>query len=163
MSAELQISLWGLATLVPVGLNLAGKREADALGLSLMIVLIWVLGRVLWALYPLPDCVNLYPVIDGLAAVTCFTAWSSRKKHWKAGLGTLFLFQLGLHSAYAIAYAQNPAISVFYRYIGENNALFALELFCIAWPGGRDVVARVIFGRLSRRVPVVHRHRHVAN
>ena len=160
MSAEIQTALWGAATFLPVGLNLLGKRESDALGLSVMIVLIWVLGRVFWAFYPIPDCVNLYPVIDGLAAITCFTAFASRRATWKAVLGSLFLAQLALHTAYAIAYVRDPGIPIFYRYIGENNIIYALELFCAAWPGGQHVGARDLFRRLSHRLPGVHSARH---
>jgi len=142
MTAELQIALWGAATCGPVLLNTATKRSADALGLSSMILLTWVMGRVLNALYTPPESMSLYPVIDMLAGATVFSAWATRPRWWKLALVALFTAQCALHAAFWLAW---PSPGSLVRYLWVNNSLFALQLICVGAPGGgqlaRDTLA----------------------
>lgn len=147
MSAELQIALWGVAVCTPVLLNIATKRSADALGLSGMILLMWVMGRVLGAVYTPPESMSFYPVMDAMAGATAFYAWSSDRRAWKLGLVILFTAQCALHVAFWLAW---PSPGSLLRYLWVNNSLFALQLICVGSPGVRDVARRLV-GWLSRR------------
>lgn len=151
MTAELQIVLWGAAAALPVVLNLTTERAADAKGLSMMILLIWVMGRVFGALYTPPESMQWYPVVDSLAGITCFVAWRARPAPWKLGLVGCFLFQCALHAAFWLAW---PTPGSLLRYVVANNIIFACELCLVGGPGvahGARLVGRMLSGRARAR------------
>lgn len=150
MTPELQVSLWGFAAAAPVLLNIFTRRSSDALGLSGMILLIWVMGRVLWALYTPPDSMALYPVIDAMAGATAFGAWATRRQAWKIALTWLFVLQCALHAAFWVAYPTVQSGGILLRYLQLNNAIFACQLICVGAPGGVQL-SRDVSGWLSRR------------
>lgn len=155
MTAELQTTLWGVAVMIPVVLNIATKRDADALGISAMILLIWTISRVFWALYTPPESMAWYPVIDSLAAGTCLTAWVTIRRWWKLALVVLFTTQCVLHAAFWLTW---PEYQSLLRYVVANNILFALELLCVAAPGGSHV-ARDLVSRMPDRLGRFHHAR----
>lgn len=147
MSTELQIVLWGVAVALPVLLNTVTGRHPDAVGLSVMILLIWAMGRVFGALYTPPESMQWYPVVDCAAGITCFVAWRERPALWKLGLVTAFVLQCALHAAFWLAW---PAAGSLLRYIVFNNIIFAWELCLVGGPGV-VALARDVGFRLSRR------------
>jgi hypothetical protein len=146
MTAELQIALWGAATVAPLALNIATKRDTDALSLSCMIVLIWTLGRVFGALYSPPESMTFYPVIDAAAGLTALSAWLTQKAGWKLALACLYVGQSIAHVAFWAAW---PSEGSLLRYLWVNNGLYALQLLCVAYPGGRHVVALMALSWVS--------------
>lgn len=140
MPASTQLLLWGIAVCIPVILNLAAKKT-DAVGLSAMLLLTWVFGRVTAALYPVPEAMSLYPIVDAACGITAFVAYRSRPALWKLLLASLFMLQCILHVAFWAAW---PAPGSLYRYVFANNALFLLELLCVSGPGGFSVVAHLV-------------------
>lgn len=148
MTSELQLALWGVATVTPLAINIATKRGPDALGLSCMIVLIWTLGRVFGALYSPPESMSWYPLIDMLAGLTALTAWQSRKAWWKLALAYLYVGQCAAHLSFWAAW---PADGSLLRYLWVNNTLYACQLICVAYPGVRHVVASMVVPRVLAR------------
>lgn len=147
MSAELQILLWGIATVSPLFLNLATKREADAIGLSAMLLAGWCFGRLLGVMFTPPESMTLYPVMDFAFGVVTLAAWRSQRAWWKLGIVGLLLAQCAGHLAFWIAW---PADGSLYRYVLANNVLFALELLSVSVPGGLHVADHLV-GSLSSR------------
>ncbi len=156
MAPELQIAAWGAATLAPFLLNSATHRSADSVGLAAMIILTWVAGRVFWALWSPPEAMQLYPAVDALAGSAAFTAWLTRKATWKLLLTGLFLIQLMLHVAF---WASWPSEDSLPRYLWANNLCYALQLVVVAWPGGRELVARHFLRILPRGIGAVRHAR----
>jgi hypothetical protein len=147
MTYEAQLAAWGAATMAPFILNLGMRRGPDAVGLSIMLVLIWVLGRVFWSLWSPPASMQLYPLIDAAAGMTAFTAWMTRPTWWKLVLTGLFLVQLALHVAF---WAAQPVEGSLSRYIALNNLCYAMQLVVVAWPGGWRLVTHHLFRALPR-------------
>lgn len=144
MDIGIQLMLWGIAVSIPVIVNLLLKRS-DALGLSAMLLLTWVFGRISGALYSPPESMALYPVVDAACGITAFVAWKTKKAPWKLALTGLFIVQCCTHLAFWVAYPTDNAS--LWRYIAINNLWFGLGLVCVAGGGVWDV-ARGAFSRL---------------
>lgn len=136
MTHDAQIAAWAGATAAPLVLNFLTKQRPDAIGLSAMLVLIWCLGRVFSALWLLPESMALYPLIDALAGMTAFYAWSTRPQPWKLVLTSLYVGQCAAHLAFWTAW---PLEGSLVRYLWANNFLYALQLLCVASPGAVHV------------------------
>lgn len=147
MTAQAQIALWGFATVFPFVLNVRAKQGPDAVGLAGMLVVIWCIGRVLWALWSPPECLSLYPVLDSIAAVIAFTAWMSQPQGWKIILCALFVAQDCLHLAFWAAW---PQASNLHAYLALNNTLFIGQLMCAASPGVGHVARSALRALLDR-------------
>lgn len=152
MSPELQTTLWGFAAVAPLMLNMITRRGPDARGLSAMIVLIWAWGRLMHAIYTVPECMALYPLVDSIAGATAFTAFMTKKRGWKLLLTAFYLLQVMLALAFWMAW---PHPGSLYTYILWNNWAFAGQLLCVAWPGGLSVAHR-FKSRLSHRARPLH-------
>lgn len=159
MSHDLQILIWGLAAIAPLGLNLAMRRDADSTGLSAMLLGTWCFGRVLGALYTVPESMTLYPVEDALCGAVTFIAWRSRRAWWKAVLCGLFVVQCCLHAAFWAAWGTGSRQALQF-YLAANNLLFALELMAVAG-GCLSHVALSALGRLAG-VPRLVYHKRMA-
>lgn len=153
MSALVQVALWGLASAVPVVLAYLTHKMA-ALGLATMLLLGWCLGRVLGALYTLPESVGLYPLIDAAFGLLAFASWRQERAPWKLVLVSLFVFQCAGHAAFWLAYpgglSTGKSAEIVYRYLASNNVLYGLELLTVAWAGGVGDLARRVFSSLPR-------------
>jgi len=155
MAPDLQILLWGLAASAPLGLNLIAKRrDADAAGLSAMLLATWCVGRVLGMLYTVPESMTLYPVEDAFCGGVAFVAWRSRRAWWKAALCGLFVLQCCLHAAFWAAWGAGSRQALLF-YVAANNLLFALELLAASW-GVLSHVAVSALGRLPVFARVFH-------
>lgn len=143
MSAGAQIVMWLIATLIPMGINL-NTRDPDARGLSMVLALVWLFGIVMTSLYPVPLSMRLLPVVDLAAGLTIFLAWHSRPAVWKLMLVWLFMLQLLAHCAFWAHYVVLPSDEATVRYIVALNAIFALQLLTVAYPGARNVGALLV-------------------
>lgn len=156
MNHDAQILAWGIAATIPLAMNLAARRDADAAGLSAMLLATWCVGRILGVLYTVPESMTLYPVEDAFCGAVAFLAWRSRPAWWKAALAALFVSQCCLHAAFWAAWGSGARQALLF-YLAANNLLFALELFTVSW----GVVSHVAISALDR-VPYFHRVLHPA-
>lgn len=142
MPASLQIALWGAATAMVVLLNFRRKGDPDGLGLAVMILLIWIMGRVTGTLWSPPESMASYPVIDFLAGCTAANAYRTRPAAWKLLLAGLFLLQCLGHAAYWSArFFHGPNVDLL-TYTSVNNAIFAVQLAVVGRQGvGNGVLA----------------------
>lgn len=151
MSDVVQIALWGLASLIPFGLNawaLRGHYHAyvDAAGLSLMLILLWALYNLSLVSPPgQPENMLVLTVLDVIATGICAAAWVTQPKTYKLTLALLFVFQLACHAAFWVAWPQDGLL---FNYKAILNATYALQLIVAAWPGGVALV-RHCLDRLS--------------
>lgn len=152
---EAQVAAWGAAVTVPLILNVFTRQGSDALGFSAILVFIWVLGRVFAAVWTVPDSMAMYPLIDMLAGMTAFRAWQTQPERWKLVLTALYVGQCASHVAFWQAW---PLPGSLLRYLWVLNSLFALQLICVAWPGGSRV-AHLLFAWVSHRPGLVHHTR----
>lgn len=156
MSYEVQILMWGAAAIIPVLLNLHTKRT-DALGLSVMMLLTWVLGRITGALYSPPESMALYPIVDMACGIICFAAWATQRAWWKLALTGLFGLQCLLHAAFWLAWVADPTDkATLYRYVLANNLVFASELIIVAGGAVGDVARSSSHWVLDRARSVRH-------
>lgn len=143
MSDELQIGIWGAAALVPLAINYAALREnyhryVDAVGLSLMLVILWALYNIARASPPgEPENMLVLAVIDVIAMGICAAAWVTQPKPYKLVLAIIFLGQLTIHATFWLAW---PQPELLYNYKAALNATFALQLLTAGWPGGAALV-----------------------
>jgi hypothetical protein len=164
MSNALQIGLWGIAAVIPLGVNwwahrLYKPRFTDALGLSLFMVLMWALYNVVVASPPgRPQ--NMIPLtfLDVAAMFVVLVAWASRHRAYKLILASLFLAQLVIHAAFWLATSwRGPAEhGMLYSYLACLNATFALQLLTVGFPGGRALVRRHLTVGLGYRGDRLH-------
>ena len=93
MNESAQILSWALGVSIVVGVNLFNRKDPDALGLSMMLLIMWVISNVLAAFYAPPDSMRLYPFMDLAGGLTAYVAYKTRKAWWKLGLAYLLLIQ----------------------------------------------------------------------
>lgn len=153
MSPILQGALWGLVALVPLALNFRAlktdyREHVDAVGLSLMLVILWALSNII-AMSPPGPPQNMIPLtaIDLIATAICAAAWLTQRRAYKMALAGLFVFELWQHAAFWNAW---PSPGILYNYKASLNAAFALQLLVTGWPGG-VVLVRDALSWLSHR------------
>lgn len=151
MSHELQILIWGAAVVATVGVNFFDRKNPDALGVALMILMLWVSGRVIGLFYDPPASMQFDSVTDMAAGLVVLAAWWTRRSSWKLATAVLFLVMILNHAAFWLSPRGEDA---FLWYLKLRNTLFALQLICVAGPGVRYVGDRVA-GALS---PWLRRH-----
>lgn len=147
MGAEAQVMVWGAAVILAVALNYRQKGDPDAFGLSVMLLMIWVMGRITWAVWSPPQSQALYPLIDYAAGCACFWAWQTKPAPWKLIMAMTFMVQLALHAIFWAAPVVFSTESVGqYTYTSALNAIFAMQLLIVGWRGVRD---GVLAGRIG--------------
>ncbi len=134
MSQEAQIAGWGLAIIAVVNLSLSNRKDPDALGLSLVILTIWVTSRVLSFVFAPPEHLQFAAVMDLMAAAAALGAWTTRRAAWKLALASLYGVQIAAAASFWLA---QPTGNGFYLYILTLNVTFCLQLMCVGWPGVR--------------------------
>jgi hypothetical protein len=151
MSPAIQVLLWGIATALAVLVNFRRQGDPDALGLAVMILLIWIMGRVTGALWSPPQSMASYPVIDFIAGCVAATAWSTRPAPWKIVLAGLFLLQCLGHAAFWSArFFHGPGVDLL-TYTAANNCIFAVQLAVVGWQGVHDGILAGSAGPRMRR------------
>lgn len=140
MTAAGQILIWGAAVCAVVGVNAFDRRNADALGVSLMILMMWCAQIVLQSVYDEPASMQLDSAMDLVAGIVVLSAWWTRRALWKIATASLFLVMILNHAAFWLT----PRGSIEYvTYLWLRNFFFALQLMCVAGPGVRFVSVRV--------------------
>lgn len=143
MSEAAQIVLWGFVALIPFGLNTWALRDdyhghVDAVGLSIMLILMWALYNLALVSPPgQPQNMLVLTAMDVIATGVCAAAWVTQPKPYKLILALLFVLQLALHAAFWLAW---PRDGLLFNYKALLNATFALQLLTAAWPGGVALV-----------------------
>lgn len=159
MNAEQQTVVWGILVTLPFLVNMWLRPRSDAVGLAGMVVIIWVIDRVVWALLPTEiDRAATDAIIDLIAGAVAMSVWTNRHRWWKLALAWFYVGQLVLHFDYILAFPTGPRVTT-YNYIVLNNALLVGQLLCVLYPGVRDGVgrlARLAYGSLPHRARHVH-------
>jgi len=163
MSESMQILVWGAAVAAVVGVNLYNRSDdPDAAGLSMMLLILWVLSNLLEGLYQPPDSMKIYPLMDLAAGLTAYLAWRTRKVAWKLGLAYLFVIQLAAHfSFWAPAFVAElrgfpPVTGDFSTYKIVLNVVFILQLILVGGVGVSHVASRILAA--VRASPLLSRH-----
>lgn len=142
-----QIVMWLIAVVAVIAINSGNPRDADARGLSLMLATTWGVSNILVGLYGLPDGARLFPLIDLVAGLAVLLVWRRRPAVWKLALLSLFVLQMLGHTAFWgalwLGRLPNSFATALMQYIVALNAMFACQLVCVAFPGGRYVGDRV--------------------
>lgn len=134
---------FGLLTIIAVGLAIYGsRRDPDALGLSLMLLIAWALTNVADGLWLAPDSKAFNAVTDLTIGLMAVGAYVHQPARWKFTLAAMFGVQLiadTIYQGWILAWPDQVHLSTL-QYIWLLNSTFALQLACVGWPGARDVV-----------------------
>lgn len=128
-----------------VGVNAFDRRNPDALGVSLMILMMWCAQIVLQSLYTPPASMQLDSIMDLVAGLVVLAAWWTRRSFWKLATAVLFLVMILNHAAFWLSPKGEVELLT---YLKLRNSLFALQLLCVAGPGVR-YVGNSVAGALS--------------
>jgi hypothetical protein len=149
---------WAFPVLVMIPLLLNGiasrfdfKGFVDAFGISVMIVLIWVITNIMAVLFDPPTSKTLHWLVDFVGLSVCMISWRTHREAWKLILAGLYLTQLGLHAAFWTEWETQPHGNMLYNYILCLNITWLLQLVVNAWPGGRHVAGRLLAWGFSGR------------
>ncbi len=147
--------LFAALVVIPLALNWAASRYdfknyADAYGVSVMLVLFWIITNLMQFIFSPPTSKLLHPLIDFGGLAFCLLSNRANPEKWKVILGGLFLTQLGLHGLFWVEWATQPARYMLYNYQLGVNIVWLLELAVTGSPGGRYVVGRVVDWSLHR-------------
>lgn len=150
------MALFSVLVLAPVTLNLIGStrdfaRFVDAVNLSMMVLIFWVVTNFMALIFDFPTSKVLHAAIDFIGLGASVRLWRHDRAIWKLTLAGLFLIQLGLHGAFWVDWSTHPAAELAYNYIRNINIVWLAELAVVAWPGGRYVVGSVLDRSLHRR------------
>lgn len=63
-----------------------------------------------------------------------------RREKWSMAIPAIFSVCLLVHAAFWLSYANG--VDVWYDYAYTLNVLFLLQLACLAWPGGGQLIGR---------------------
>lgn len=63
-----------------------------------------------------------------------------RRERWSMAIPAIFCVCLLVHAAFWLSYYNG--VDVWYRYAHTLNVLFLLQLACLAWPGGGQLIGR---------------------
>lgn len=124
-----------LGCVAVVGINLTASshdERHDAIFVSLLLLVAWAWSKLLWAMHV--DFTRLYWLTDSIQAAAVGALWAAQPAAWKFALLLVFLDKAVLHVLFRAHWLGSR-----HDYIAALNGLFALELLCAAWPGGRHV------------------------
>lgn len=156
MSPLAQAALYGFAATVPVALNWHANsrvrdRYIDALGISVMLLMLWALSNLLAAINTPPENMILFPALDLVGLYVAANASVARFRRWKILLSMAFLLQLAVHAAFWLGHSHTSGGVSLTRYVLWLNGLFLAQLLCVAWPGGIYGLRRVLSWLSDRR------------
>jgi hypothetical protein len=128
------------------------EDRPDSMAISLMFLIAWSWSKILFAVHV--DFTRFYWLTDSAQVAAIGAIWAVQPRAWKMAILIVFLNKAILHVAYRSVWTETRSI-----YILALNVLFAMELLCVAWPGGCNVRSAVggwlslHHGRYRRAVP----------
>lgn len=165
MTPEQLMTLAGFGALlcIPVALNYIASRHdyreyVDAFFASVMIAAIWSFTNGAAAFWSFPDSKQFHPLVDLIGLSVCIAAYMTQRQRWKLVLACLFLAQLYLHVGFWWTWGNSPLGSIGRDYIVLLNVLWAAQLVCVGWPGGKHAVLALSRLRDHRSLSGLARH-----
>jgi hypothetical protein len=128
------------------------RRHVDALGVSLMFCVSYLLSNVLEATMGWPDMIAWLPFLDATLCAMIYFNWRRHPKPWKAVVVAALVAQLSLHFAATVLWKSDqlsPAASLLYAAL--INGLYAVQLFANGSVGVGHGLGRLFASRRDRR------------
>ncbi len=127
------------------------QRYADLMGVSVLLLVVFVVQNVIVTLFDFPDAILASPILDLALAAMIFRSWEENREPWKVVLVASLVAQLVLHVA-AIALWRTDALtqSGLHLYLVSVNAFFILQLLTLGSVGaghGLDCLRRWVSDR----------------
>lgn len=127
------------------------RKYADLMGVSVLLLVVFVVNNVIVTLFDFPDAILASPVLDLALAVMIFRSWEANRDPWKVVLVAALVAQLMLHLS-AVALWRTDALtqSGLHLYVVSVNAFFTLQLLTLGSVGaghGLDCLRRWVSDR----------------
>lgn len=128
------------------------RRHVDALGVSLMFVVSYVLTNVLSITVGWPDLVAWLPFLDATLCAMAYYNWRRHPRAWKAVVMAALVAQLVAHFAATVLWRGDQLTSSgAYLYATLINGAFALQLLAAGSVGVGHAVGRLFALRRDLR------------
>ncbi len=138
---------FGIACAAVIGLTVATRKRApDAVWMAVILLGLWFLSKVSILAVGYMQTVEMAPFTNAFAVIVCMALWVRKAEAWKLGLALLLETRAFIHVFFWTVH--HPTDAQMFNYILTLNVLFALELACVASPGGQ-VIANLVGSRLS--------------
>lgn len=141
---------FGIACAAVLGLTVATwrkHRQIDAFLMGAVLLLLWGVSKISIVEVGYWQTMQVAPLTNALAVTLCMIAWVHKPRWWTLILGLLLETRAFVHVYFWTVHSPTDAQT--FSYLLTLNVLFALELCCVASPGGH-VVADMVGARLSR-------------
>jgi len=155
---------YGLATLMVYAVNAwaardANPRYADALGVSLLLCVSYLVTNTTVNLFGWPDSIVYFPFLDAGFCWLLWRGWKKARKGWMVVVMFLACLQLAMHVA-ALYTWKTGALTQggLYAYASLLNGAFILQLLTVGGVGLAHAVRRLRDNRLVHRGKVSHAH-----
>lgn len=133
------------------------RRNVDALGVSLMFVVSYILTNVLWASVGWPDMVAWFPFIDATLCAMIYFNWRRHPKRWKAVVMAALVVRLVAHFAATVLWkGEQLTPTGTYLYATIINGAFAIQLLAVGSVGVGHGVGRLLSAWRDFRGVVAH-------
>lgn len=155
---------YGLATLSVYAVNAwaardAEARYADALGVSLLLCVSYLVTNATVALFGWPDSIIYFPFMDTGFCFLLWAAWKKARKGWMAVLMGLLVLQLAMHVAALYTWKTGSLThGGLYIYATMLNGVYILQLLTVGGVGLAHALRRLRAGRPDDRGAVAHAH-----
>jgi uncharacterized membrane protein HdeD (DUF308 family) len=148
--------LFGVATLLVWAVSQWAahddRRHVDALGVSLMFCVSYLLTNVLAVTLGWPDMIAWFPFLDGVLCAMIYFNWRRHPKAWKAVVMAALVAQLVLHFAATVLWKTDQlTFNGAYLYATLINGAFAIQLLAIGSVGVGHGLGRLLAGRRHLR------------
>jgi len=128
------------------------RRHVDALGVSLMLVVSFILTNVLEVTVGWPDMVVWFPFMDAAFCAMLYVNWRRHPRAWKAVVMASLVAQLVAHFGATVLWESDQLTrSGTYLYATFINGAFALQLLATGSVGIGHAVGRLFASRRDLR------------
>jgi len=128
------------------------RKNVDALGVSLMLVVSFILTNVLEVTVGWPDMVVWFPFMDAAFCAMLYFNWRRHPRTWKAVVMASLVAQLVSHFGVTVLWESDQLTrSGTYLYATFINGAFALQLLATGSVGIGHAVGRLFASRRDLR------------
>jgi len=128
------------------------RRHVDALGVSLMFCVSYLLTNTLEMTMGWPDMIAWLPFLDAALCAMVYFNWRRHPKSWKAVVVAALVGQLALHFAATVLWKTDQlSFSGTLLYATLINGLYAVQLFANGSVGVGHGLGRLFAARRDRR------------
>jgi hypothetical protein len=127
------------------------RKYADLMGVSVLLLVAFVVQNLIVALFRFPDAVLASPVLDVALAVMVYRSWLEHREGWKVIITGSLVAQLTLHVA-VIALWRNEGLTEhgLHLYLVAVNSFFIVQLFTLGSVGAGHGLGRLRDWLLNR-------------